>query len=70
MEIAKGLARTGRGSTDVRRVGTWLQVRGKNGVFYWISFDGGKLLRGDDVKNAEELQRSFADAMARFGVAW
>ena len=68
IEIAKGLAPTGRGSGAVRLVGAWLQVRATKGSFYWISVDGETLLRGDDVKNAEELQRSFADAMVRTGV--
>jgi len=69
MEIAKGLARTGRGSFDVRRFQTWLRVWATSGGFYWISVDGETLLRGDDLKSAEELQRSFADVMARAGVA-
>jgi hypothetical protein len=66
-EIAEGLLRTGRGS-DVCLVGTWLQLRAINGNIYWISFDGAVLLRGDDVEGAEQLQPSFADAMARAGV--
>jgi hypothetical protein len=60
--------RTGRG-TDVRLIGTWLQLRAKAQNFYWISLDGAFLLRGAAVDRAEQLQPSFADAMARAGAA-
>ena len=65
-EIAEGLMRTGRGS-DVRLAGTWLQLCGTAGNFYWIALDGSALLRGNTFDGAEELQPSFADAMARAG---
>jgi hypothetical protein len=64
--IAEGLVRTGRGF-DVRPVRTWLQLRAKGGTFYWVSLDGTVLLRGDPVEDAELLQSTFADAMARAG---
>ena len=66
-QIAEGLVRTGRASSDVRLIGTWLRLRATAGNFYWISLDGALLLRGDTVDGAEELQPRFADAMARAG---
>ena len=66
-QIAEGLVRTGRAS-DARLFRTWLQLRATAGNFYWIALDGSALLRGDTFDGAEELQPSFADAMARAGV--
>jgi hypothetical protein len=37
------------------------------GGFYWAPIDGTRLLRGDGVDAAEELQESFAETMARAG---
>jgi len=65
-QIAEGLVRTGRAS-DARLFRTWLQLRATAGNFYWIALDGSALLRGDAFDGADELQQSFADAMARAG---
>jgi hypothetical protein len=58
--------RTGRAS-DARLFRTWLQLRATAGNFYWIALNGSALLRGDTFDGADELQQSFADAMARAG---
>ncbi len=42
-----------------------LQLRSKKGGFYWISLDGGRLLRSTELFGAEELQGKFRDAMER-----
>jgi hypothetical protein len=60
------LVRTGR-SSDARLFRTWLQLHATAGNFYWIALDGSALLRGDTFDGAEELEPSFADAMARAG---
>jgi hypothetical protein len=65
-QIAEGLVRTGRAS-DTRLFRTWLQLRATAGNFYWIDLDGSALLRGATFDGADELQQSFADAMAH---AW
>jgi hypothetical protein len=62
-EIAEGLMRTGRGS-DVRLVGTWLQLRATTGNFYWISLNGAILLRGDTV---DGRARASAEVRGRYG---
>jgi hypothetical protein len=59
--------KTALDESDVRLVGTWFQLRATTGNFYWISLDGVILLRGDTVDGAQELQPSFAEAMARAG---
>jgi hypothetical protein len=64
--IAEGLVRTGR-AYDPRTVGTHIRLRARVGRFYWVAFDGGELLRGDARDMAEELQQTFADAMAKAG---
>ena len=50
-QIAEGLVRTGRASSDVRQIRTWLQLRATAGNFYWISLDGALPLRGEDRKS-------------------
>jgi hypothetical protein len=64
--IAEGLVQTGR-AYDPRTVGTHIRLRARVGRFYWVAVDGGELLRGDALDMAEELQQTFADAMARAG---
>jgi hypothetical protein len=67
--IAVGLVRTGR-AYDPRKVGTHIRLRaraGRAGQFYWVAIDGGDLLRGDALDMAEQLQQTFADAMAKAG---
>ena len=67
--IAVGLVRTGR-AYEPRTIDTYIRLRaraGKAGRFYWVAVDGGELLRGDALDMAEELQQTFADAMANTG---
>jgi hypothetical protein len=65
--IAEGLMRTDRAS-DLRVYHGYLQLRAKHrGGFYWISLDGGRLLRGDELDTADELQPHFAQAMMQAG---
>ena len=64
--IAEGLIRSGRGS-DPRLAHGHLRLRAKLGGFYWIASDGARLLRGDELDAAEELQSSFTEAMAQAG---
>jgi hypothetical protein len=64
--IAEGLVQTGR-AYDPRTVGTHIRLRARVGRFYWVAIDGSELLRGDALDMAEELQQSFADAMAKAG---
>jgi hypothetical protein len=66
LTIARGLIRTGRASgSEVH--GGYLRVTAADGSFYWIPFDGMRLLRGVICQRADELQRGFVDAMARAG---
>jgi hypothetical protein len=61
--IAEGLMRTDRAS-DLCIHRDYLRLRAKRGGgFYWIAFDGGRLLRGDELATSEELQPHFAHAM-------
>jgi hypothetical protein len=70
-EIASGLVRSGRASAP-RKVHDHIELRAnRGGGFYWITIDGSRLLRGDDLDTAEELQPNFAQAMAQAGkTAW
>jgi hypothetical protein len=65
-EIADGLMRTGRAS-DPRIVHGHLRLRATRGGFYWIAPDGARMLRGDELEFAEELQPNFTQAMAQAG---
>ena len=67
--IAKGLISTGRAS-DGRAARGYLRLRAnRSGSFYWIAADGSRLLRGDELDTAEELQASFVQAMVQAGEA-
>jgi hypothetical protein len=63
--IAAGLVRSGRAARS-RVAGNFIRADG-GGAVYWVSRDGGRLLRGDVVDSADELQRGFIEAMARAG---
>jgi hypothetical protein len=63
--IAAGLVRTGRAAT-CRADGGFIRVQGAS-VTYWVSADGARLLRGEMVDGADELQRGFIEAMLRAG---
>jgi hypothetical protein len=64
--IIEGLVRTGRG-TSPQVAGAYVRLRARIGGFYWVPIDGTRLLRGDDVDAAEQLQESFTETMARAG---
>jgi hypothetical protein len=61
--IAAGLVRTGRAAKS-RAAGNFIRADGA-GPTYWISRDGARVLRGDVIDTADELQRGFIEAMAR-----
>jgi hypothetical protein len=64
--IAEGLVRTGRGAI-VNTLSGFICVRGTESSFYWVSFDGARVLRGNEIGTADELQSGFVDAMERAG---
>jgi hypothetical protein len=66
MAIARGLIRSGRAS-GVKSHSGYLRLPTENNFFYWISFHGDRLLRGERRESATELQRGFIDAMVRAG---
>lgn len=66
LAIARGLVRTGRAS-DIEAQTGYLRVVGVRDHFYWITFDGVRVLRGGRRDFADELQPGFVDAMARAG---
>ena len=63
--IAAGLVRAGR-ATNYRVFGNFVRADGV-GATYWISHDGTRVLRGDTIGGADELQPGFLEAMARAG---
>jgi hypothetical protein len=63
--IAAGLIRTGRAAKS-RAAAGFIRADGGDAT-YWVSDDGARLLRGDAVDTADELQPGFAAAMARAG---
>ena len=66
--IVIGLIRTGRASWQ-RVADGHIQLRAKRDsgfYWYWITADG-RLLRGDDLDRAEELQPKFVEAMVQAG---
>ena len=66
LAIAEGLVRTGR-ATRVDESDNHIVLRCKSGGFYWIAFDGARVLRGAVVKDTEQLQSGFVAAMERAG---
>ena len=65
--IVRGLVRTERAAKRISPDQGMLRLECLSGGFYWISFDGGRLLRGADLFSADELQVKFRDAMERAG---
>ena len=65
--IAEGLIRTDRADRHGVIEHAMLRLASRKGGFYWISLDGGRLLRGADLFGAEELQAKFRDTMERAG---
>ena len=65
--IAEGLIRTNRaGEHGVLDQGV-LRLKCLKGGLYWISLDGGRILRGTKLFESEELQAKFRDAMEHAG---
>jgi hypothetical protein len=65
--IARGLVRTERAAKGIRSDQGMLRLECLSGGFYWISFDGSGVLRGPTLREADELQAKFIDAMERAG---
>jgi hypothetical protein len=64
--VAEGLIRTKRARHSGVLDQGMLKLECMSGGFYWVSLDGQRLLRGDNIwEEAEELQPKFADAMER-----
>jgi hypothetical protein len=61
--IVAGLVRAGR-ATHYRVFGNFVRADGV-GATYWVSNDGTRVLRGDTIGSADELQPGFLEAMAR-----
>jgi hypothetical protein len=51
---------------NYRTAGNFVRVEGV-GATYWITHDGARVLRGDTVDGADELQAGFIEAMVRAG---
>lgn len=65
--IARGLLVTKRGVGVISMDHGVLRIKSRSGGYYWISLDGGRILRGTKLFDAEELQPKFTDAMERAG---
>ncbi len=66
LRIAEGLRRTGRAFAQTTASG-FICLRSSTSGFYWVAYDGARMLRGDDIKTAESLQSGFISAMHRAG---
>ena len=64
--IAAGLVRSGR-ATNATAMDGFIRLLARGGVRYWVPFDGDRLLRGETLEDADELQLGFVDAMMRAG---
>jgi len=64
--ISKALIRTGRAANPKRMHG-FVYLEARAGGFYWIADNGFRILRGDSLADAEDLQPTFVEAMARSG---
>jgi hypothetical protein len=64
--IAEGLIRTGRAYAATRTLG-YICLQSATGGFYWVAYDGAKVLRGDNIKKANILQGGFISVMERAG---
>ena len=65
--VVKGLVRTDRAAKGISPDHGMLRLECLSGGFYWVSLDGGRLLRGADLFGADEMQAKFRDAMERAG---
>jgi len=65
--IARGLVNTERAAVGSRLIHGMLQLTCRDGGYYWISLDGGRVLKGRGPLDSVELQPRFAAAMERAG---
>jgi len=65
--IVRGLVRTERAAKGIGSDQGMLRLKCLSGGFYWISFDGSEVLRGPTLREGDELQLKFIDAMERAG---
>ena len=65
--IARGLIRTKRAGSIIDMDQGMLRLGCRNGGYYWVSLDGSRVLRGEALFDADELQPKFGDAMERAG---
>ena len=66
LRVAEGLMRTGRALPHSAGSG-FICLRAAAGGFYWVSYDGSQILRGDDIKATTNLQGGFVAAMEHAG---
>jgi hypothetical protein len=64
--IADGLVRTGRASNPILTQ-SFICLTGGNDVYYWVAFDGRRVLRGRRTLSADDLQAGFIESMVRAG---
>jgi hypothetical protein len=70
--IAEGLLRSGRAEPPLQRIAGNLRLHSITGGprhYYLIPGDGSFVLRGEALFTAEELAKSFVEAMIRIGSA-
>ena len=65
--IADGLIRTDRAGKHSVHDRGMLRLERRSGGFYWIALNGSRVLRGNALFNADELQPNFIEAMAEAG---
>ncbi|HZV03901.1 MAG TPA: hypothetical protein VE999_02315 [Gemmataceae bacterium] len=68
MAIVRGLTNSGR-AFEACGEERFVRLRSAARGFYWVAADGTRVLRGDDLDEAEELQAGFMEAMARAGAS-
>ena len=66
--IADGLIRTDRAWKHGVYDHGMLRLERRSGGFYWIALNGSRVLRGNALLNADELQPNFTDAMQSAGI--
>ena len=62
--MSTGLIITGRAASP-KRIDGFICLEALAGGFFWVAYDGSRLLRGESLADAEELQPTFAEAMVR-----
>ena len=67
--ITDGLLATGRAANPAQIVG-FIVLAARSGGFYWVTNDGHRLLRGDRLEDADDLQPNFVETMVRTGSKW